>query len=73
MGSITIKYGTNTCTVDLGGRSVCDIRAMAADLLNLPDDVQARINTVGCENEDDIVQIGSTVEFVKRGGEKGIA
>jgi len=71
--AITIRHGVNSITSDsAAGKTVEEIRAQVADILNVPANAQARVNGSQAGNE---VQLddNDTLEFVKTAGEKGAA
>jgi hypothetical protein len=69
--AITVRHGVNTINADsVAGKTVGEIREQAADILNIPDNAQVRVNGAPAQ-EDTVVADGATVEFVKVAGEKG--
>lgn len=68
---ITIRYGVNSLSRnDFASRTPQDVLDEVGDALNIPADVQVRINN--CEARmTDLISDNSTVEFVKVSGEKG--
>lgn len=70
--AITIRHGVNTLTLDnIAGKSVSEVRDQVADILNIPEAAQVRVNGVPVGDEHVIGELAS-VEFVKIAGEKGI-
>lgn len=73
MAPITVRYGVNFLSrEDLAGYTVAQIREEVAGGLGVPADAQARVNNVQAAPDHEVVA-GSTVEFVKIAGEKGLA
>lgn len=71
--AVTVKYGVNTLSkVDYVGMTISDIRDETQDVLNIPDDAQARINGITADSGH-VVAAGCVVEFVKIAGEKGLS
>jgi len=71
--AVTIRHGVNTISVDsAAGKTVEEIRAQVADILNVPGGAQARVNNAQA-NDDVELADGDTLEFVKTAGEKGAA
>jgi molybdopterin converting factor small subunit len=69
--AITIRHGVNTINVDsAAGKTVGEVREQAAEILNVPDNAQVRVNGAPAD-EDTVIADGATVEFVKVAGEKG--
>jgi len=66
-------FGTaNSISSDsVTGKTVAEIREQAAEILNVPDNSQVRVNGSPAE-EDTVVADGATVKFVKVAGEKGL-
>ena len=71
--AITIRHGVNTINVDsAAGKTVGEVREQAADILNIPENAQVRVNGAPAD-ESTVLSDNSTVEFVKVAGEKGAA
>ncbi|MGD0088290.1 MAG: hypothetical protein ABSE73_00025 [Planctomycetota bacterium] len=69
--AVSIRHGVNTINADsVAGRTIAEIREQAAEILNVPDNAQVRVNGSPAA-EDAVVADGATVEFVKVAGEKG--
>lgn len=69
--AVTIRHGVNTLSLDsIAGKCVADVRDQVADILNVPESAQVRVNGTPACNEA-IIPESSTVEFVKVAGEKG--
>ena len=69
--AVTIRHGVNSINSDtVAGKTVADVREQAAEILNVPESAQVRVNGNPAE-EDAVIADGSTVEFVKVAGEKG--
>ena len=67
----TVRHGVNSVSLDsLSGKTVGEVREQVADLLNVPDSAQVRVNGATA-TEDDVIGENATVEFVKVAGEKG--
>lgn len=70
--AISVKHGVNTLNVDtLSGRSVQEILDEVGPVLNIPIGSQARVNGQPAEMSASVSD-GSSVEFVKVAGEKGM-
>jgi len=68
----TVRHGVNTTTLDsLAGKTVAEVREQVAELMNVPDSAEVRINGSPAD-EDTVIGENSTVEFVKVAGEKGV-
>lgn len=71
--SVSIRHGVNSITLDsAAGKTIGDVRNQVAELLNVPDSAQVRLNNAPSHNEA-MIPDHSTVEFVKTAGEKGAA
>lgn len=71
--SVSIRHGVNSITLDsAAGRTIGEVRRQVADLLNVPETAQVRLNNVPSHNEASIPDHAS-IEFVKTAGEKGVA
>lgn len=69
--AVTVRHGVNSLSLDsLAGKSIGEVREEVADLLNVPEHAQARINGSPA-GEESTVSEGASVEFVKVAGEKG--
>lgn len=69
--AVSIRHGVNSTSSDsVAGKTIADVREQLADVLNIPDSAQVRVNGSPAEEEDTIAD-GATVEFVKVAGEKG--
>ena len=69
--AVTIRHGVNSITSDsAAGKTVGEIRAQVADILNVPGGAQARINNAQAGDDAELAD-GDTLEFVKTAGEKG--
>lgn len=69
--AVTIRHGVNTISVDsAAGKTVGEVRAQVADILNVPENAQARVSGVQAEDSKELAD-GDTLEFVKTAGEKG--
>ena len=69
--AITVRHGVNSLSLDnLAGKSVGEVRDQVADVLNVPDSAQVRVNGAPSDDES-VLSDGATVEFVKTAGEKG--
>ncbi len=67
----TVRHGVNTVNLDsLTGKTVGEVREQVAELLNVPDSAQVRVNGAPAD-DDDVIAENATVEFVKVAGEKG--
>lgn len=70
--AITIRHGVNNPSLEgLAGQSVGEIRRRVKDLLNMSGSEEARLNGVPVDDED-TVNDGCALEFVKVAGEKGV-
>jgi hypothetical protein len=69
--AITVRHGVNSLSLDnLAGKSVGEVRDQVADVLNVPDSAQVRVNGTPSDDES-VLSDGACVEFVKTAGEKG--
>jgi len=69
MGVITVKSGANETTVS-AGMTVAEVRQNTADVLNLDDGVEARING-DLVADDYVLEDDDVLEFIKPAGTKG--
>ena len=70
--AVTVRHGVNQLTLNtLAGKTVAEVRAEVASLLNIPASSQVRINSA-IADDIDIVAESAVVEFVKVAGEKGV-
>ena len=68
----TVRHGVNSISSDsVAGKTVADVREQVEEVLNVPVSAQVRVNGAPA-GEDDTIADGSTIEFVKIAGEKGI-
>ena len=69
--AISVRHGVNELKLDtLAGKSVSEVRDQLADILNIPDGAQVRVNgATVCD--DTVVSDGASIEFIKTAGEKG--
>jgi len=71
--AVTIRHGVNTISVDsAAGKTIGEVRDQVADILNVPENAQARVSGVQAEDSKELAD-GDTLEFVKTAGEKGTA
>jgi cold shock CspA family protein len=68
--STSVKFGVNSMTLNLSGKSIGDIRSQIGGLLGLGGGETAKVNGV---NMADSVAVsdGDSIEFVKESGQKG--
>jgi len=70
---ITIRHGVNSITSETAaGKTLGELRDQVAEILNVPENAQARVNGSQAGNEVQLAD-GDTLEFVKTAGEKGAA
>nr|PZN48439.1 MAG: hypothetical protein DIU61_18750 [Bacteroidota bacterium] len=71
-GNIEVIHGAYNMSLPLAGSKISEIRAEAAEELNIPADAEPSVDgqPVG---EDYVVQEGQRITFVKHAGEKGAA
>lgn len=67
---VNVSYGIHKMTADAIGKTVADVRAGLAQVMNIPANAGAVIggNRV---TDDHVIQKGQAVEFVKEAGVKG--
>ena len=71
--AISVKHGVNTLSLDtLAGKTVAEARDQLADILNVPENAQVRVNG-SVADEGTVLTDGASVEFVKTAGEKGVS
>jgi hypothetical protein len=69
--AISVRHGVNELKLDtLAGKTITEVRDQLADILNIPENAQARLNGSPISN-DSTLSDGASVEFVKTAGEKG--
>ena len=69
--AVTVRHGVNTINAEnIVGKTVAELREQVADILNVPDNAQVRVNGAPA-SDDTVIPENSTVEFVKVAGEKG--
>ena len=67
---VTVKHGVNSNTFDVAGKTVGEVREQLADIMNIPETAQIRVNGQPA-GEDHVLGENAQVEFVKVAGEKG--
>lgn len=67
-----IVYGANDVHLDVAGRTVAQIEAAVADILNLPTNVEVYVDGRHVSDETGtFVEIGQRIEVMKERGDKG--
>lgn len=66
---IKVICGANSQELEVVGKNVKQVKEVAKDILNLPDNVQALVSGNNIENTY-VIREGDVLEFVKPGGRK---
>jgi hypothetical protein len=70
-GTVTVRYGVNKIEKEVfAGMDLDSIRIEVEEVLNVPDNAQARLNNAAASG-DTQARAGDVVEFIKTAGEKG--
>jgi hypothetical protein len=68
-GKVTIKYGVHVREVE-AGTTIGDLRKKYGQILRIPEDARGYSGT-NQMSDDQVLTDGTTVEFVRKTGEKG--
>ena len=69
-GDVRLIHGANSRSYSIAGMSVQDVRKKFRNILNIPKDVEVRVNGENV-SDDFVLETGMIVEFSKTAGSKG--